>query len=474
MGFISAFKNFYGTSAPRPLRADLNEAGQKKLHRSLAFQSFVAGTLGYSLYYVCRTSLNVMKKPILDSGMLDATQLGVIGSALLFAYAIGKLVNGFIADHSNIKRFMATGLLVSTLANLTMGIIGLFGSNNEFLGEAVIPSTAVFIIFAIMWGVNGWSQSMGAPPAIIALSRWFPLSRRGTFYGFFSASHNIGEWLSFIFVGSLVAVAGWQWGFFGSALAGAIGVVVILFMMHDTPESKGLPPIEVLTGEKVEVKKQDESVGDIQKQVLRTPAVWILALASAFMYISRYSLNSWGILFLQEEKGFSLESATFIISINALLGIVGTVLAGWMSDVLFKGDRKMPAFVSGVMLSISYIIFIYGGNAYWVNVASMVLFGIAIGVLIAFLGGLMAVDIVPRKATGAALGIVGMASYIAAGLQDVISGWLIDGGKTEVLNELGEKVTHYDFSAAAIFWIGASIISFLLPILNWRKKVQEE
>ncbi len=474
MGFISAFKNFYGTSAPKPLRADLDEQGQKKLHRSLAFQSFVAGTLGYSLYYVCRTSLNVMKKPILDSGMLDATQLGVIGSALLFAYAIGKLVNGFIADHSNIKRFMATGLLVSTLANLTMGIIGLFGSNNEFLGEAVIPSTAVFIIFAIMWGVNGWSQSMGAPPAIIALSRWFPLSRRGTFYGFFSASHNIGEWLSFIFVGSLVAVTGWQWGFFGSALAGAIGVVVILFMMHDTPESKGLPPIEVLTGEKVEVKKQDESVGDIQKQVLRTPAVWILALASAFMYISRYSLNSWGILFLQEEKGFSLESATFIISINALLGIVGTVLAGWMSDVLFKGDRKMPAFVSGVMLSISYIIFIYGGNEYWVNVASMVLFGIAIGVLIAFLGGLMAVDIVPRKATGAALGIVGMASYIAAGLQDVISGWLIDSGKTEVLNELGEKVTHYDFSAAAIFWIGASIISFLLPILNWRKKVQEE
>ena len=473
MGFISAFKKFYGISSHAPLRADLDEQGQKRYHRSLAFQSFVAGTLGYSLYYVCRTSLNVMKKPILDSGMLDATQLGIIGSALLFAYAIGKLVNGFIADHCNIKRFMATGLLVSTLANLTMGFIGLFGSNNEFIGEAAIPSAVVFVIFAIMWGINGWSQSMGAAPAIIALSRWFPLSRRGTFYGFFSASHNIGEWLSFIFVGSLVAAAGWQWGFFGSALAGAIGVVVILFMMHDTPESKGLPSIEVLTGEKVEVKKKDESVADIQKQVLRTPAVWILALASAFMYISRYSLNSWGILFLQEEKGFSLETATFIISINALLGIVGTVLAGWLSDVLFKGDRKMPAFISGILLSISYIIFIYGGNEYWINVAAMVLFGIAIGVLIAFLGGLMAIDIVPRKATGAALGVVGIASYIAAGLQDVISGWLIDSNITETVNELGEVVKHYDFSQAALFWIGASVISFLLPILNWRRKVQE-
>lgn len=477
MGFL----NFFKTSAPAPLR-DMNEQEQKKYHRSLALQSFVAGTLGYSLYYVCRTSLNVMKKPILDSGMLDATQLGIIGSALLFAYAIGKFVNGFLADHSNIKRFMATGLLVSTLANLTMGVVGLFGSGAGVAGNAVIPSAAVFVIFAIMWGINGWSQSMGAAPAIIALSRWFPLSRRGTFYGFFSASHNIGEWLSFIFVGSIVAVSGWQWGFFGAAIAGAIGIVIILFLMHDTPESKGLPSIEVLTGEKVEEKKRDDSAGKAQILALKTPAVWILALASAFMYISRYSLNSWGILFLQEEKGFELADATFIISINALLGILGTVLAGWMSDVLFKGDRKMPAFVSGVLLSISYALFVYGGNEYWVNIASMVLFGIAIGVLIAFLGGLMAIDVVPRKATGAALGIVGCASYIAAGIQDVVSGWLIDKNLTEtvtqVTNEAGEiveqVVKHYDFSDAAIFWIGASVISFLLPLLNWRKKVQEE
>ena len=478
MGFISFFK----TSAPKPLRADLDEAGQKKYHRSLALQSFIAGTLGYSLYYVCRTSLNVMKKPILDSGMLDATQLGIIGSALLFAYAIGKFINGFLADHSNIKRFMAAGLLVSTLANLTMGVIGLFGSNNAFIGEAVIPSTVVFFIFATMWGINGWSQSMGAAPAIIALSRWFPLSRRGTFYGFFSASHNIGEWLSFIFVGSIVAVSGWQWGFFGAAIAGAIGIIIILFLMHDTPESKGLPSIEVLTGEKVEEKKKDESAGEAQKLALRTPAVWILALASAFMYISRYSLNSWGILFLQEEKGFELADATFIISINALLGIVGTVLAGWMSDVLFKGDRKMPAFVSGIMLSVSYALFVYGGNEYWVNIASMVLFGIAIGVLIAFLGGLMAIDVVPRKATGAALGIVGMVSYAAAAIQEKVSGFLVNSNITEevvkVANEAGEMVEqtvkHYDFSEAAVFWIGASVISFLLPILNWRKKKVEE
>jgi OPA family sugar phosphate sensor protein UhpC-like MFS transporter len=103
----------------------------------------------------------------------------------------------------------------------------------------------------------------------------------------------------------------------------------------------------------------------------------------------------------------------------------------------------------------------------------MALFGIAIGVLIAFLGGLMAVDIVPRKATGAALGIVGMVSYAAASIQEKVSGYLINSNITETVNEVGETIKHYDFSDAAIFWIGASVISFLLPILNWGKKVKE-
>ena len=67
-----------------------------------------------------------------------------------------------------------------------------------------------------------------------------------------------------------------------------------------------------------------------------------------------------------------------------------------------------------------------------------------------------------------------MASYVAAGLQDVVSGWLIDSGKTEVVNELGETIIKYDFEYAGLFWIGAAVISFLLPVLTWGKKVKND
>ena len=468
--------NFYQVSAPS---ADKVPAGQAdKKYKRLRFQAFVAATLGYSLYYVCRTSLNVMKQPIIDSGALDATQLGIIGACLYWTYAVGKFVNGFLADYCNIKKFMATGLVISAFANFIMGVIGIWE------GAAGITGSLMFVMFAIMWTLNGWSQSMGSPPAIISLSRWYPLRIRGTYYGFFSASHNFGEGLAFIFVSLLVSAAGWQWGFFGAALAGAIGVTLIALWLHDTPESKGLSPVEVLAGEKTQEQLDQEAAEKkagaadaaletkrIQRAVLRNPGVWILALSSAFMYMSRYAINEWGMFFLQKTKGFELLEASSIIAVNTVAGILGTVSAGWISDTLFKGDRKWPALAAGVMEAVALALFLYGGDGWVVNIAAMALFGIAIGVLICFVGGLMAVDLVPRKATGSALGIVGLASYAAAGLMNIISGWLIDG--QAVRDAATGEILQYDFTYVSIFWIGAAIISFLLPILNWGRKKQE-
>ena len=123
------------------------------------FQSFLAVTFGYALYYVCRMSMGVMKQPLIDAGLLNATQLGVIGACMYWTYAVGKFVNGFLADGSNVKRFMATGLVLSAAANLIMGVLGATAVN------AGISSSVIFIVFALMWGMNGWAQSMGAPPS---------------------------------------------------------------------------------------------------------------------------------------------------------------------------------------------------------------------------------------------------------------------------------------------------------------------
>ena len=424
-------------------------------YKSLRNRTFWGVTVAYSLYYVCRMSINVVKQPLIDEGILSAGQLGLIGSALLFVYAVGKFLNGFIADYCNIRRFMATGLFVSALVNLLMGVFGLF--------DNMLPTMLIFMSFAILWGINGWMQSMGSAPGVISLSRWFPQSKRGSYYSLFSSSPYVGEFISYNVLAVVVGWLGWQAGFIVAALAGLAGALIILLFVSDTPESKGLPSVQELSGEAL-TKEDNMPTRELQKMILKHPGIWVIAISSAFIYITKYAVAGWGVLFLQKARGFDLAEASQVIAFSAVFGILGTVLAGWMSDRMFKGDRARPAVLSGIISTSSLILFLFVGGGFVLNIFYVSLFSLSTGILYCIVAGLMAVDIVPRKATGAALGVVGISSYVAAGLQDIASGYLIQGFMVE---SAGGDV--YDFGPVSWFWIIAAVISFVLPVMNWKK-----
>lgn len=447
---LKSIINFYKVSAARPCNEEPLPEQQRRLKR-LQWSTFLAATLGYGLYYVCRLSLNVVKKPIVEEGIFSETELGIIGAVLFFTYAVGKFTNGFLADRSNINRFMTTGLLVTAVVNLCLGFVN------------------SFILFAVLWGISGWFQSMGAASCVVGLSRWFTDKERGSFYGFWSASHNIGEAMTFIIVASIVSAFGWRYGFLGAGLVGMLGALIVWRFFHDTPQSKGLPAVNAPKEKKEKNVLETEEFNRAQKAVLRNPAIWILALSSAFMYISRYAVNSWGVFYLEAQKGYSTLDASLIISISSVCGIVGTMFSGVISDKLFGGRRNVPALIFGLTNVVALCLFLLvPGVHFWLDALAMILFGLGIGVLICFLGGLMAVDIAPRNASGAALGVVGIASYIGAGLQDVMSGMLIEGNK-----RVADGVEIYDFTYINWFWIGAALLSVLLALLVWNARSKE-
>ena len=443
--------SFYRIS--KPSKDTVPQEQVESTYKSLRSRTFWGATIAYSLYYVCRMSINVVKQPLIDEGVLTAGELGLIGSALLFVYAVGKFLNGFIADYCNIRRFMATGLFISALANLILGVLGLFK----------LPAFLIFAVFALLWGINGWVQSMGSAPGVISLSRWFPQSKRGSYYSLFSTSPYIGEFISYNVLALVVGWLGWQSGFIVAAVAGLIGTALIMFFVSDTPESKGLPSVQVLSGEDM-TPKDKQPTRELQKMILKHPGIWVIAISSAFIYITKYAIAGWGVLYLQKQHAFSLEEASQVIAFSAIFGILGPVLAGWLSDRVFKGDRAKPAVLSGILSSLSLFLFLFVGGGFLMNIFYVSLFSLSVGVLYCIVAGLMAVDIVPRKATGAALGVVGISSYIAAGLQDITSGYLIQGYMTTV-----DGADMYNFGPVSWFWIVASVISFVLPVLNWKK-----
>ena len=143
----------FATGPEAPAIGDPGEVD--RLFRRHRARILTAITIGYAFAYTCRLALSVVKKPIIDAGIFSPQDLGLIGSALFYTYALGKLVNGFLADHANIRIFFTTGVIASALINIGMGF-------STILGVSVA-----------LWALNGWFQSMGFPPCARVLTHWF-------------------------------------------------------------------------------------------------------------------------------------------------------------------------------------------------------------------------------------------------------------------------------------------------------------
>ncbi|MBQ2171905.1 MAG: MFS transporter [Bacteroidales bacterium] len=436
----------------KPAAKPVPEGEVDAAYKRLRARTFWGVTVAYTLYYVCRGTLGVVKQPLIDGDVLTAGQLGMIGSAFYFVYAIGKFTNGFIADYCNIRRFMAVGLGISAAINLILGLLGLLGTP---LG---VGSLLVFVAFLLLWGVNGWMQSMGSPPGTISLSRWFPLKQRGTRYSIFSSTPQLGKSVSMVMTGFIVAAVGWQWGFLAAAVAGLIGVAVSLVFISDTPESEGLPSVQELSGEPVR-EMDKKPTRELQKWVFRHPGIWVIAISTAFLYITQHAVSDWGVLFLQKQKSFSLSSAAQIIGYAEAFGITGNLIAGWLSDVVFRGNRVRPVVIAGILAVASLFGFLFLPGSFALNMAFVAIFSFSFSIVFCIVAGLMALDFVPRKATGAALGIVGISSYAAAGLQSMASGFLIEGFAADGF---------YNFLPVSIFWTVACLLAFVLPVIGWK------
>lgn len=417
--------------------------------RSHRFRTILGVTLAYGLLYTCRLALGVVKKPLIDGGIFTPADLGLIGSATFYTYAAGKLFNGFLADHVNPRALLVAGIFLSALCNLAMS------------------SMTVVWLAAVVWGLNGWFQSFGAPACVISMSHWFSNEERGRYYGVWTISHSMGEGLTFLATGALVGALGWRAGFIGPGIL-CIGVAAwTWWILRDRPQTLGLPSVASWRGVPEPPPHPENSAERLRGQfaIMRYPEVWVLALSSALMYVSRYAINSWGVLYLEEVRGLTAPVATAILSINTFTGMLGAVAFGLLSDLVFKARRPPANLIFGLLEVAGLLIFFFAPGGLWVAAVGMLLFGFGLTGLVTSVGGLFATDICPKRAMGAALGMIGVFSYLGAAVQENVSGWLIDSHMTVTAG-----VRHYDFSPAILFWVGCSAASLVLASTLWRAK----
>lgn len=221
----------------------------------------------------------------------------------------------------------------------------------------------------------------------------------------------------------------WQWCFWLPGAIALIGALGIFLFLRDTPKSVGLPELEM-----AKTAIDDDSHTDaaarrayVSKMVYRNPIIWVLAIANFFVYVVRFSVLDWGPKFLIEARDLSYATAGGAVAIFEIFGIIGMLVAGWVTDRFFEGKAHRTCLWCMVGTALFMTIFYLLPN----DIEPMIL--ICVLAMAGFfiygpqaLIGIAAANQATKKAAATANGLVGIFGYLSVFVSGLGVGILVD------------------------------------------------
>lgn len=348
------------------------------------------------------------------------TDLGILTGAMFWAYGIGQFVNGRLSEIVGPAKFVVASVILSIAANLAM------------------PFQTSLMAMAIIWGMNGYFQSMAWTPGVAILTRWWPGSTRGFATGFAHAFSGFGQVAAILAVAlgfSAMPSLGWKSAFYVPAVFPAVALVAYLVWAHTSPSKIGLAEYTEedpgLAKSEVEMRKIVDARGKLYpyRYVLSNGQFIVWVVIAFITGLARYGLVTWVPLYFIDKYDVSVTSGLLgAVSLPVGMGI-GTFVVPWLTDK-WCPDNRLPAVISSALagaVSIGGFLFL-DPTCGWQMVCAQLLLFVA-GFCIYAINGTAwayATDIGGRVFSATSSGVLNFAAYMGAAAQSFVYGFLLD------------------------------------------------
>jgi len=317
-------------------------------HKRWAIFGISASLFLTSLFY--RASGAVIAPDLTRDLHLDPEDLGLLGAAFFYAFALVQIPLGMILDRVGARRTMVAlnvlgmaGILIFSQAHgLAMGV----------LGRALL-------------GVGMSANLMGS---LLLFTRWFAPTRFATVSGLFLAIGTLGSVAATSPLALLVEVLGWRGSFVALTLLHGFLVLGFLVIVRDAPEGQG-------TTQRT-APRSNSSRSSIRslKKLFSDRSYWTISLSIFLRYGAYASIQAlWVGPFLMERLGLSPVLAGNLILMLSFGFILGSPLGGVMSDRLFH-SRKNAIAVGSFITATGVLVIATWSEPVWLPLLGVLLF----------------------------------------------------------------------------------------------------
>ena len=360
------------------------------------------GVLAYGTSQFARQNYTGIQKFIAADFQLDKGELGLLGSAFFYSYALCQMPWGIASDRFGSRGVTALGILLSAGA---------------MAGFATSQTEAALLFWRATAGIAGAAVYVAMTGG---MARWFPREERGlsqaTFGGVGGA---LGEAAAFFLlpVISIYLASGWRRGTHILALGLAAMAVMCWTFLRSDPDPRH-----------VEVKTP------FDWRLLGDPRLWCFALLFSGFIVGVRNVQAWTAVYVTDvyiaTRGFDVNAA--VVAGGVLVTIayslfgrgLGVPLAGRVADALFTRGwpRMVPVIASLVLTIVLFQVLSMRVTAVWLLVMVAVLLGTAVNCF-PLIAAAVSDTYGPQK-TASVMGFVNMVAQLAGATSLAASGYL--------------------------------------------------
>ena len=382
--------------------------------KSYAWKMLPSFGLTYLFFYNGRQNINLVMTQMAEGLGSTTAAMGVVSSALFWCYAFGQLINGRLGAYFGYKRFMMFGVASSAVLNVIISF------------QHSIP------VIAVLWGLNGFCQSMVWSNGVGVLNKWWPKRERGFASGLATAFSGIAQVVTYL---TILLCLGWnpEWGWRAAFRYPMIpmGLMLIAFFMlfKEKPEDVGLPAFEEEDKEAaardaaLEAEMGKKGYLYPYKVLFSEPKVIVFCLISAIAGVGRYGLMTWVPTYFQETMGLSIKEGI----LSAILLPAGQACAmfvfPFLTDKIFKGKREPMLALASIITFFGMICFPFIKAQ---GIASVMLLVVGISGMVTGVIWAIAGDMGGRVFASTVVGILDWAVYMGAAIQASVFGFMKD------------------------------------------------
>lgn len=347
----------------------------------------------YTFAYLCRINLPVAVPLIENLEFIDKSKIGMIGSSFFWIYAFGQLINGRLGDKFRSRFFIFTGLFFSAILNILFGF------------------AAGMTLMIVIWGLNGYFQSMLWGPIIKTLHRWFSEEQRPKVALYIFSTVISGFIITWGILAQITNYAGWQSIFLISGSILLVFSIIWLIYARSTPEEAGIKTHNNETG------KRYENISFIK--VMKENRLYSMMISCIPLGFIREGIGLWAPLMIFERFDLNLRStmgaALFIPFFNFLGVIAARIIIPKFID---KESKPVNIFFISSILSL-IMLYVYGSKNIIVFVLLMAWCSLSL-----YGGTSIITSVIPLKyhMASSVAGALDFSIYLGAGISSVVTG----------------------------------------------------